>query len=89
MLICDASNVTGVVDKLEARGLVARQPDPQDRRVKMLAVTDAGNEVRRRLLDESSAPPAPLAALGVEDQRKLCEILEKLLAAVHQSEDAA
>src|SRR3954467_13545843 len=35
-MVCDASNVTGVVDKLEARGLIARQTTENDRRVKML-----------------------------------------------------
>src|SRR4051794_3397537 len=35
-LSCDASNVTGLVDRLESRGLVRRQPSPGDRRVKVL-----------------------------------------------------
>src|SRR5215471_14984245 len=37
-LICDASNVTGIVDKLESRGLITRQGDGRDRRIKMLVV---------------------------------------------------
>lgn len=41
-LYCDASNITGIVDRLESRGLVDRQPDPTDRRVKRLVLTDAG-----------------------------------------------
>src|SRR5688500_11768788 len=48
-LACDASNVTGVVDKLEARGLIARQGAENDRRVKMLVVTEKGRQVRRQL----------------------------------------
>src|SRR6266705_1814407 len=43
---CDASNVTGIVDRLEARGLVERRPSPRDRRVKALVVTDRGARVR-------------------------------------------
>src|SRR5688500_18928542 len=39
---CDASNITGLVDKLEARGLIERTANPADRRVKMIAVTRAG-----------------------------------------------
>src|SRR5687767_8084215 len=35
-LSCDASNVTGMVDRLEHRGLVERRPAPGDRRVKTL-----------------------------------------------------
>src|SRR2546425_7590314 len=41
-LACDASNVTGLVDRLEARGLVRRQPSGGDRRGKMLALTPPG-----------------------------------------------
>ena len=41
-LHCDASNVTGIVDRLEARGLVERQVSQQDRRVKTLLVTAEG-----------------------------------------------
>src|SRR5689334_6075216 len=41
-LYCDASNVTGIVDRLETRGLVERRPDERDRRIKNVATTDAG-----------------------------------------------
>src|SRR5437773_4765323 len=48
-LACDASNVTGIVDKLESRGLIARQGAEGDRRIKMLAVTDKGRQLRDQL----------------------------------------
>jgi DNA-binding MarR family transcriptional regulator len=69
-LACDASNVTGVVDKLEARGLIARQADESDRRVKMLVVTAKGRELRSRLLARSAKSPPEIAALPkvVRDQ---------------------
>jgi DNA-binding MarR family transcriptional regulator len=57
-LSCDRSNVVGLVDKLEEAGLVRRQVEPADRRVKTLVVTDAGRRVQaelRRLMDESGA----------------------------------
>src|SRR4051812_46480918 len=41
-LHCDNSNVTGIVDRLEDRGLVERRSAAHDRRVKMLAVTARG-----------------------------------------------
>ena len=44
-LKCEPSNVTGIVDRLEARGLVERRPDPADRRVKVAAATDEGRRV--------------------------------------------
>jgi DNA-binding MarR family transcriptional regulator len=79
VLLCDASNVTGIVDKLEARGFIARQPAPEDRRVKMLALTPKGTELRRKFIDRSSEPPPSIAALPADDQRKLCAILQLLL----------
>jgi DNA-binding MarR family transcriptional regulator len=41
-LSCVKSNVTQLVDRLEADGLVARKPDPRDRRTKLAALTAAG-----------------------------------------------
>src|SRR5438552_15653232 len=49
-LSCDASNVTGLVDRLESRGLVRRQPSPQARRVKGLRLTPRGTRLRAQLL---------------------------------------
>ncbi|MCW7991100.1 MarR family transcriptional regulator, partial [Streptomyces platensis subsp. clarensis] len=34
-LKCEPSNVTGIIDRLESRGLAERRPDPADRRVKV------------------------------------------------------
>ena len=45
-LFCDNSNVTGIVDRLEARGLVERRSAEGDRRVKALTITPAGLELR-------------------------------------------
>src|ERR671912_1976035 len=57
-LSCDASNVTGLVDRLESRGLLKRSPSTEDRRVKVLSLTPLGAKVRAALLDRmTSAPP--------------------------------
>src|SRR5438105_13574794 len=48
-LSCDASNVTGLVDRLESRGLLRRRPSPRDRRVKVLQLTPAGTRLRTQL----------------------------------------
>src|SRR5215210_8848143 len=50
-LACDASNVTGLVDRLESRGLVRRRPAAADRRVKVLELTATGVRLRALLLD--------------------------------------
>src|SRR5438128_2509906 len=45
-LACDASNVTGLIDRLELRGLVRRQASAGDRRVKVLELTPEGARLR-------------------------------------------
>jgi DNA-binding MarR family transcriptional regulator len=78
-LHCDASNVTGIVDRLEARGLVERRAAPHDRRVKMIALTDEGSRVRDALHARMSQPPDALAGLPPDDQRTLRDILRRAL----------
>jgi DNA-binding MarR family transcriptional regulator len=78
-LACDASNVTGLVDRLESRGLIRRQPSATDRRVKVLDLTPSGSRLRTLLLDRMTAPPATLRRLSVSDQRTLVRILTQLL----------
>ena len=78
-LLCDASNVTGIIDRLEARGLVERQPTPADRRVKRLSLTDEGERTRRRVVARMRRPPAELTGLGVEEQRALRDLLVRAL----------
>jgi MarR family transcriptional regulator, organic hydroperoxide resistance regulator len=79
-LHCDNSNVTGIVDRLEDRGLVVRKPAEHDRRVKMLAITPAGADVRARLAQRLAVPPEPLARLSPEDQRALRDIMRRAFA---------
>jgi MarR family transcriptional regulator, organic hydroperoxide resistance regulator len=78
-LHCDNSNVTGIVDRLEDRGLVERRSATHDRRVKMLAVTERGADVRARLAERLEEAPAPLARLSPEDQRALRDIMRRAL----------
>ena len=79
-LSCDASNVTGVVDKLEARGLIARQAVGSDRRVKVLVVTEKGREMRRKLLQRAAEPPAEIAAMPAEARGQLVAGLRAFLS---------
>lgn len=78
-LRCDASNITGIVDRLEKRALVERQPAEHDRRVKHLVLTDEGRSVRARLLSRLDAPPAEITSLPDEDQRLLRDLLARAL----------
>ena len=78
-LRCDPSNVTGIVDRLEERGLIERHPDPSDRRVKMLALTPEGERVRERVRARLMEPPAEIASLSKGDQRALRDVLRRAL----------
>ena len=78
-LSCDASNVTGLVDRLETRGLVERRPSADDRRVKVLRLTPAGSRLRAQLLRRMTRESHPLARLSQDQQRTLVRILETLV----------
>jgi MarR family transcriptional regulator, organic hydroperoxide resistance regulator len=79
-LHCDASNVTGIVDRLEERALIERRPDPADRRVRRLAITAKGADLRERMLSRLFEPPAAIERLSVDEQRTLHVLLRKALA---------
>jgi len=78
-LRCDASNVTGLVDRLEARGLVQRQPSAGDRRVKVIQLTPAGSRLRTQLLRRMTGSACSLSRLSASDQRALVRILKALV----------
>ena len=74
---CDNSNITGIVDRLEERGLVKRQPAEYDRRVKMIAITAAGSRLRDDLNRRFAEPPEAIASLSDEDLVALRDILRR------------
>ena len=78
-LHCDNSNVTGIVDRLEDRGLVERRSATHDRRVKMLVVTERGAELQTRLAARLAEAPPPLARLSADDQEALRDIMRRAL----------
>jgi DNA-binding MarR family transcriptional regulator len=45
LLKLDKSSTTGLVDRAEKRGLVARSPSPADRRAVLVGLTDRGREI--------------------------------------------
>lgn len=48
-MLCDNSNLTGIVERLISKGYVERRPDPQDRRVSLICLTPDGAEKLRRI----------------------------------------
>ncbi|MCW2494413.1 MarR family transcriptional regulator [Jatrophihabitans sp.] len=77
-LTTDPPYLTLLLDDLEARGLVLREPHPQDRRAKMVSLTAAGRaEAKRaqRILDE---PPEGLRRLDEADLADLHRVVSLL-----------
>lgn len=80
-MTCDNSNVTGLVNRLEKRGLVERRADPNDRRVRMLALTDEGRRVRAEVLARWNACPAALDDLDPTELAQLQRALDRIVGA--------
>jgi len=78
-LKCEPSNVTGIVDRLEARGLAERRPDPTDRRVKLAAATEEGRAVARSLRESLRFAREPLAGLSRDERVSLRGLLLRML----------
>jgi MarR family transcriptional regulator, organic hydroperoxide resistance regulator len=76
-LACDNSNVTGIVDRLEARGLVTRRASDRDRRVKYVVPTAIGLEVRDAMRERLALVPAAIERLSTSDQRLLRDLLAR------------
>jgi DNA-binding MarR family transcriptional regulator len=75
---CDSSNITGIVDRLEERGLVERGAAEGDRRIKLVALTEAGEQMRAELARRKAEPPPELTSLSQAELRKLRQIFTKL-----------
>ncbi|MEZ5078792.1 MAG: MarR family transcriptional regulator [Solirubrobacterales bacterium] len=80
LLRCDPSNVTGIADALESRGVGRRRPSAEDRRVKAVELTAKGQRLRERAMAELSEPPDWLRRLSAADQRTLRDLLRRAAA---------
>ncbi len=80
LLFCDASNVTGIVDRLFQRKLIKREENPNDRRVKMITLTPEGYEVCKKIFaDIPKVTPDGLSTLSKEKQKQLLDLLKEIL----------
>ncbi|MFJ3698767.1 MarR family winged helix-turn-helix transcriptional regulator [Streptomyces sp. NPDC090052] len=80
-LACDASNMTGIIDRLEKRALVRREPSPTDRRVKNVLLTAEGERTVDAIRAGMHTTLAGLAALPDADRTALADLLERVFAA--------
>lgn len=74
----DAPAATVAVNDLEARGLVVREVDPNNRRSKLVSLTEAGWAMVALVRDIDDPAPPALRALGDDDLAALQTILAKL-----------
>jgi DNA-binding MarR family transcriptional regulator len=77
------SNLTRLVDRLEAAGLLAREPDPEDRRGSYAVLGEQGRALRKKMWPTYSAAIGELydMHLTAEEQRLLGKALRKVLSA--------
>jgi DNA-binding MarR family transcriptional regulator len=82
-LMISSGGMTNRLDRLERAGLVERRPDPDDRRGKLIALTDAG----KRVIDDTIGRHVAneerlLSVLTRAEQEKLNALLKKLITAL-------
>lgn len=78
----DTSTLAGVVDRLEARGLVLRQASPSDRRVRLLRLTPDGEATLADVLPAMQrAQERILAPLPKAERREFMRMLKTLVEA--------
>jgi len=79
---CDASNITGIVDGLEKKGLVSRQNDPNDRRVKVICLEPAGKKLQQTIIERLDDVNGFLFdPLNDTEKRQFAHIVEKIAGA--------
>jgi len=76
MLNCDASNVTGIVDRLFHQKYIKREENPHDRRAKLVTLTPKGIKLCEKIASElTSYQPASLQNLSEEQRKQLLVLL--------------
>jgi DNA-binding MarR family transcriptional regulator len=74
-------NISTMVDRLEGKGLVARQASEQDRRAQVLHVTAKGAELVRKATQKIVAAESATLPLTAGEQMILAELLHKVAMA--------
>jgi DNA-binding MarR family transcriptional regulator len=82
LLACDASYVTNLVDRLEAKDLLERRPSSTDRRVKLVVLTEAGRRCKAVLRQRVSEPPPFIANMSDADRDQFRDILARAAAKI-------
>ncbi|MCI1686531.1 MarR family winged helix-turn-helix transcriptional regulator [Schleiferilactobacillus harbinensis] len=82
------SSVSVLVQKLESAGLVARHAAPDDKRVQLIGLTDAGRQfVQTTKQLKNDLPSQVFSALNDQEQADLLHLLQKLDAGLADQDD--
>jgi DNA-binding MarR family transcriptional regulator len=73
-----ATSVTNVIDRLEAAGLVRREPNPRDGRGTLAVITDEGRKVADKATVEFNESRFAMSALELDELRRVFDILRRL-----------
>lgn len=83
VLSCVRSNVTQLVDRLEADGLVRREPDPDDRRITLAVITAEGRKrYEEAMRARADAEKRLMASLPAERRTQLERLLQDIRGAI-------
>lgn len=74
----DAPAMSGIVNDLVRRGYAARVPHPDDARMRLVTITEAGRELMERLRHLPDVVPAPVATLTTAERRELARLIDKM-----------
>jgi DNA-binding MarR family transcriptional regulator len=75
----DKTRIIRDLDELQQRGLIERRPDPDDRRVRLLAITDAGRTVKNAVQEEiQRGEERWLGDLSTAERRTFLRVLVRL-----------
>jgi DNA-binding MarR family transcriptional regulator len=82
LIAYDRTTITGVIDRLVQKGLVARHQRKQDRRARELTTTDAGRQTLRGIMPAvAAAQQLMLGGLTEKEATELVRLLQKAISA--------
>ena len=80
LVVLTTGAITNRIDRLEARGLVRREPDPRDRRAVRVCLTADGLELAEQAMHlRSEVTTAAVRSLSEEERKVLAHLLRKLM----------
>ncbi|GAA4291220.1 MarR family transcriptional regulator [Mycobacterium paraffinicum] len=75
----DKTRIIPTLDELQERGYIERSPDPDDRRVRLLAITSAGRSIKSAAQrDIQTGEERWLAQLSTSDRNVFLRVLRRL-----------